>query len=293
MSPSEESDELTSASNAIVDMVQDGKLDEAEQAARDFLVRFPEVHDGYDRLGMVYEARGDQKQAAHYYRQVIDFVRTHPDQYEPAFETTFQRLVRHRPVRPVKAKMHEPAREDIGHPDGVHGRHVVCLLECVAYLPVDAERGTVMAQRHHRGKRIGIEVVRKTTEVLADSFCGRRRRVDEDKAVPKLHRIGFQAMVLFIDSREPVRLRYAAQPAIERVRPAVEPAKKRFRVAVAVLANHFVVTVAADIIERANLPVRAANDENGGPEQRNLLDEKVPGLRNFGLMTGQQPRVVE
>ena len=52
-----------------------------------------DVHDGYDRLGMVYEARGDHKQAAHYYRQVIDFVRAHPDQYEPAFETTFQRLV--------------------------------------------------------------------------------------------------------------------------------------------------------------------------------------------------------
>ena len=89
----EEPDELTTASNAIVDMVHAGKLDEAEQAARDFLVRFPEVHDGYDRLGMVYEAKGDKKQAAHYYRQVIDFVRTHPDQYEPAFETTFLQLI--------------------------------------------------------------------------------------------------------------------------------------------------------------------------------------------------------
>jgi hypothetical protein len=27
------------------------------------------------------------------YRQVIDFVRAHPDQYEPAFETTFIRLI--------------------------------------------------------------------------------------------------------------------------------------------------------------------------------------------------------
>jgi len=86
-------DELTEASNAIVDMVHEGKLDEAEQAARDFLVRFPEVHDGYDRLGMVYEARGDHKQAADYYRKVIDFVRAHPDQYEPGFEDTFHRLV--------------------------------------------------------------------------------------------------------------------------------------------------------------------------------------------------------
>jgi hypothetical protein len=59
----------------------------AEQAARDLLVRFPEVHDGYDRLGMVYEARGENKQAADYYRKVIDFVRAHPDQYEPGSKT--------------------------------------------------------------------------------------------------------------------------------------------------------------------------------------------------------------
>ena len=59
------------------------------------------VNDGYDRLGMVYEARGDNKQAAHYYRKVIDFVRAHPDQYEPAFETTFQRLVQNLTRRPA------------------------------------------------------------------------------------------------------------------------------------------------------------------------------------------------
>jgi hypothetical protein len=61
-------------STAVIDMVHAGKLDEAERAARDLLVRFPEVHDGYDRLRMVYEARGDHKQAADSYRQVIDFV---------------------------------------------------------------------------------------------------------------------------------------------------------------------------------------------------------------------------
>jgi tetratricopeptide (TPR) repeat protein len=89
----DEEDELTIASNAPVDLVRAGKLDEAEQAARDLLVRFPEVHDGYDRLGMVYEARGDHKQAAYYYQKVIDFIREHPDQYEPEFETVFRKLV--------------------------------------------------------------------------------------------------------------------------------------------------------------------------------------------------------
>jgi tetratricopeptide (TPR) repeat protein len=87
-------DELTNASNTAVDLVRAGKLDEAEQAARDLLARFPYVHDGYDRLGMVYEAPGDTKQAADSYRKAIDFIREHPDQYDdPELEAAFHRLV--------------------------------------------------------------------------------------------------------------------------------------------------------------------------------------------------------
>jgi hypothetical protein len=41
----------------------------------------------------VYEARGDHKQAADYYRKAMDFIRSHPDQYEPGFEHTFDRLI--------------------------------------------------------------------------------------------------------------------------------------------------------------------------------------------------------
>jgi tetratricopeptide (TPR) repeat protein len=90
----EEDVALAEASNAAVDLVHAGKLDEAEQAARDLLVRFPYVHDGYDRLGMVYEARGDNKQAAHYYRQALDFIRQHPDHYaDSGMEAVFQKLV--------------------------------------------------------------------------------------------------------------------------------------------------------------------------------------------------------
>jgi len=89
----DELDELTEASNAVVDMVHAGNLDAAEDAARDLLARFPEVHDGYDRLGMVYEARGDHRQAADYYRKAIDLIRSHPDTYEPGFDAIFQKLV--------------------------------------------------------------------------------------------------------------------------------------------------------------------------------------------------------
>ena len=86
-------DELTETSNAVVDLVRAGKLDEAEKAAHDLLARFPDVHDGYDRLGMVCEARGDHRQAAEHYRRAIAVIRDHPDDYDPEFEAVFRKLV--------------------------------------------------------------------------------------------------------------------------------------------------------------------------------------------------------
>ena len=88
-----EDDELTIASNAAADLVRAGKLDEAEQAARDLLLRFPDVHDGWDRLGMVYEQRGENKQAADCYRKVIELIRQHPDDYDAGFEDVFTKLI--------------------------------------------------------------------------------------------------------------------------------------------------------------------------------------------------------
>jgi tetratricopeptide (TPR) repeat protein len=86
-------EELTHASNAVVDLVQARKLEEAEQAARDLLARFPEVHDGYDRLGMVYEARGDREKAVECYRKVIELIHADPALYDPNLEGTVQRLI--------------------------------------------------------------------------------------------------------------------------------------------------------------------------------------------------------
>jgi len=76
-------DGLDEASNRVVDLVHTGQLDEAERAARDLLVRYPDVHDGLERLAMVYEARGDRKQAAEYYRRACTFMRENADNYDP------------------------------------------------------------------------------------------------------------------------------------------------------------------------------------------------------------------
>jgi tetratricopeptide (TPR) repeat protein len=75
-------DDLTDASNAVLALIRDNKLDEAEAAARDLLVRYPEVPDGWDRLGMVHEKRGETRQAADCYRRLIAFVRQHPDDFD-------------------------------------------------------------------------------------------------------------------------------------------------------------------------------------------------------------------
>ena len=80
--PYDDADELTDASNAVVDLVHAGKLDEAEAAAHDLLVRYPQVPDGWDRLGMVHEKRGDNRHAADCYRRVIAFVREHADDFD-------------------------------------------------------------------------------------------------------------------------------------------------------------------------------------------------------------------
>ena len=83
LSGSEEpEDDLDAASNAVLALIGAGKLDEAAAAARDLLVRYPEVPDGWDRLGMVHEKRGQNREAADCYRKVIDFIREHADDFD-------------------------------------------------------------------------------------------------------------------------------------------------------------------------------------------------------------------
>ena len=69
------------ASNAMMKLLRDGKLDEAEQAARDLLGRFPYSIVAWNGLGMVYEARGDAKQTAQYYRRALEFIRYHAERF--------------------------------------------------------------------------------------------------------------------------------------------------------------------------------------------------------------------
>ena len=82
-------DELMQASNAALRLVHEGRLDQAEVAARDLMVRFPDMPDGWDRLGMVHEKRGENRQAADCYRRVIAFLDQNPDYSDPGFKDAF------------------------------------------------------------------------------------------------------------------------------------------------------------------------------------------------------------
>jgi tetratricopeptide (TPR) repeat protein len=89
----EEDEELIIASNEVVDFVRAGELDKADKAASELLERFPEAHDGYDRLGMVHEGRGENREAAGCYRRVIEIIRRRPNGCDLGFEDVFVKLV--------------------------------------------------------------------------------------------------------------------------------------------------------------------------------------------------------
>ena len=87
-------DGLDDATNGVVDLIRAGKLDQAEQAARELLVRYPGVVDGYDRLGMVFDARGDRGQAAHYYAKAVAFLEQYPMGFDPEVLARFRELAK-------------------------------------------------------------------------------------------------------------------------------------------------------------------------------------------------------
>jgi len=75
-------DDLDDLSNRVVDLVNDGKLQEAENACDELDRRFPDMIDCLERRAMLLEARGQQKQAADYYRRAAQYAQTH-DGFDP------------------------------------------------------------------------------------------------------------------------------------------------------------------------------------------------------------------
>jgi tetratricopeptide (TPR) repeat protein len=67
--------EIDQLSNSVNDLIKENKLDEAEAVSRRLLAEYPDQVDGLNRLAMVYEARGEKRKAAEYYRKAADFAK--------------------------------------------------------------------------------------------------------------------------------------------------------------------------------------------------------------------------
>jgi len=87
--------DLDDAANAVFALIEAKQFDEAERGAHDVLARFPYVHDGYECLGRLHQAKGDHRQAIECYRKVIAFAVEEPQYYDPEFVDHFQALIAH------------------------------------------------------------------------------------------------------------------------------------------------------------------------------------------------------
>ena len=68
-------------SNNSMDLIREGKLEEAEILAKKLLETFPELHDGWERMAMIYEEKKQYQKAEEYYIKA-DHIIISSDGYE-------------------------------------------------------------------------------------------------------------------------------------------------------------------------------------------------------------------
>lgn len=70
-------DGLDDLSNGVLDLIREGRLDEALVDSRRLLDEYPDVHDGFEMSALVHDAMGKHAEAADFWRRAIEFVE-HP-----------------------------------------------------------------------------------------------------------------------------------------------------------------------------------------------------------------------
>ena len=80
---------LDRLSNSVVDLVGQGRPDEADAACEQLRTQYPEVHDWLMRKAMICEARGDAKRAIEYCERTIAWMDAHPEDFDPESRAPF------------------------------------------------------------------------------------------------------------------------------------------------------------------------------------------------------------
>lgn len=86
-------DDIDELSNSVVDLINEGRLDEAEEACRQLKREFPDAIDWIERTGALHEARGEHDAAIVYYRRCLDYIDEHPDYFEEASKDWYRRTI--------------------------------------------------------------------------------------------------------------------------------------------------------------------------------------------------------
>lgn len=86
-------DEIDQLSNSVVDLLDEGRLDEAETACQSLKTQYPETIDWIHRTAMVYEARGEVGQAIVYYEKTLQFMDANHDDFEALSREPFRQAI--------------------------------------------------------------------------------------------------------------------------------------------------------------------------------------------------------
>lgn len=90
----DDDDNLEQLSNSVVDLIDEGRLDEAEDACRQLKREFPDLIDWIERTGAVHEAKGETDKAIEYYRRCLQYIDDHPDYFEEASKDWYRRSIK-------------------------------------------------------------------------------------------------------------------------------------------------------------------------------------------------------
>ena len=172
--------------------------------------------------------------------------------------------------------------------------HVVALVVHVAHrLPVHGQLlgPELAAGGHHRLRCVGCDFRIVTREHLRDRRLVAGQESDEDEPHPDLHLHGFQPMLDPIQPRQAVREGGAAQGPVEVVAPAMERAGDRAVASPAAPGDDTRAAVAAQVVERANAAVCAAQDQ--GAFACHVERNVVARLRDIRHVARQLPVTAE
>ena len=85
--------ELEELSNAVLDLIGAGKLEEAERQCRELHRRFPQTIDWIERTADVAEAKGETARAIEHYARCIDYIDRNPEDFDEAGKAHFRRAI--------------------------------------------------------------------------------------------------------------------------------------------------------------------------------------------------------